>query len=218
MNKINVTINFDGKQLQVRTNLLQDVGQLKEYLDTWYKIPWIKQKLFIGERELDDNQGIRNLKAGLKLHLDDHNVSLVLINFACDNRKLKVVAHPSQNVGHLKDLIEMWHSIPATKQRLFVGRNEVENETSILDCDLEGGVTLKLRDFNPMMHLTMILPNGESLGAWYHGLRTVQHVMDEVHEKLGFPGYLRYEGRVLLNKGLTLLQSGVRSGSLLICC
>ena len=226
MNNTYVTVDFHGKLLKIKTHLLQDVGQLKDHIDVWYDIPSATQHLFSGENELQDDiyiQDVPNLKAGLKLLIDHHNDSYDLLTVAInfDYRWLEVVAHHLHNVGQLKDLIELWHGIASNKQRLFVGENELENETSILDAGYHYGVTLKLPNSNDgLMQLKVVLPDGNFFTALYHGTQTVQYLREDIRTKTKgryFPAHLRWEGVALCDAEMTLFQCGLQNNSTINC-
>ena len=102
-------------------------------------------------------------------------------------------AEPSDTIRNIKVKIQAKGGIPTDQQRLIYNRNELKDECTLHDYNIEMESTY-LRLFPLGDERTIIIHRPNDLGIVLEAKRsdTIEHVKTKIEDKIGIPTYLQH--------------------------
>ena len=214
--KIPVVVEtYDGQRVEVSVDPMSYLSDLKRQVEPETGVPAINQKLFMDNKELnDDNVKAKDygIVAGSLLYMEPKSMK---INVELpDNTVISVDVSPSETIASVKEKIADGSDMASIRQVLKYNGKELPNSTTVKKTGLKDGSTVKVEVFK--VPVTVNTHDGKKLQVLADPTQSLGEFKKQLEHESGLSPTnqkLSLEGNALSDDGKALSDYGVKAGS-----
>ena len=214
--KVPVTVNtMDGKEIKVMVDPTDTIKAIKKQLEKDSDIPADNQKLFMGGKELaDDNKSAKDygIKEGSKLDLEPKSINVVVE--MPDGKKHEIEVTPSDTKDSIKSKIEAKNGMAAPRQVIKFNGKELPDGKTVKDMGIRDGSDIKVEVYK--VPVTVNTMDGKQIKVMVDPTDKLSKIKVQLEQDSGLPASnqkLFMHGDELADDNKTAADYGIKGGS-----